>query len=108
MYKRQVLQLAAEGKLSLDDPLGKFFPVWPQPGAQATVRQLLNHTSGIHDFSKVPGWIAQNRDRDVTTTELLEITQKLGSKAAPGEAWEYNNGGYVILGAIVEQVTGKP
>ena len=103
-----VLQLAAEGKLSLDDPLGKFFPDWPQPGATATVRQLLNHTSGIQDFSKVPGWINQNRDRDVTTQELLAITQKLGSKAAPGESWEYNNGGYIILGAIVEKVTQRP
>ena len=102
-----VLQLAAEGKLSLDDRLGKFFPDWPQPGAGATVRQLLNHTSGIHDFSKVPGWIGRNRDRDVTTAELLQITREMGSKAAPGDSWEYNNGGYIILGAIVETASGN-
>jgi CubicO group peptidase (beta-lactamase class C family) len=102
-----ILQLAGEGRLSLDDPLSKFFPDWPQPGAKATLRQLLNHTSGIRDFSKVPGFIQKNSDRDVGTEELLALTKKLGSAAEPGTKWEYNNGGYVILGAIVEKVTGK-
>jgi CubicO group peptidase (beta-lactamase class C family) len=103
-----VLQLVAENKLSLDDKLSRFFPDWPQPGANATVRQLLNHTSGIKDFSKIPGWIAKNSDRDVTTGELLALTKQIGSKAEPGKAWEYNNGGYVILGAVIEKMTGKP
>ncbi len=49
-----VLQLAAEGKLSLDDPLSKYFPDYPQPGAGATVRQLLNHTSGIFPAPPAP------------------------------------------------------
>jgi CubicO group peptidase (beta-lactamase class C family) len=102
-----VLQLAAEGRLSLDDPLSRFFPDWPEPGARATVRQLLNHSSGLQDFSKIPGWIARNRHRAWTTAELVALSRSLPPRAAPGQAWEYNNGGYVILGAIVEQVTGK-
>jgi CubicO group peptidase (beta-lactamase class C family) len=102
-----ILQLVDEGRLSLDDPLSKFFPDWPQPGAKATIRQLLNHTSGIKDFSKIPGWIRKNGERDIATKELLDLTKSLGSFAPPGTKWEYSNGGYVILGGIVEKVTGK-
>jgi CubicO group peptidase (beta-lactamase class C family) len=102
-----VLQLAAEGKISLDDPVSRFFPDWPEPTAGATVRQLLNHSSGIQDFSKVPGWIAANRSKSWTTAELLALFRTLPARSKPGEAWEYNNGGYVMLGAIVEKVTGK-
>ena len=93
--------------MSLDDPISRFFPDWPQPGAGATVRQLLNHISGIQDYSKVPGWIARNRTRPWTTAELVAVSRELPAKAKPGEKWEYNNGGYVMLGAIVERVTGK-
>ena len=103
-----VLQLVGDGKISPDDPIARFFPDWPQPGAGATVRQLLNHTSGIQDFTKIPGWISKNRHRAWTTAELLAVTRALPAKSKPGEEWEYNNGGYVVLGAIVEKVTGKP
>ena len=102
-----VLKLAADGRLSLDDPVSRFFPDWPQPGAGATVRQLLNHSSGIQDYSKIPGWIGRNRTRSWTTAELLAVMRDLPAKAKPGEAWEYNNGGYVLLGAIIEKVSGK-
>jgi CubicO group peptidase (beta-lactamase class C family) len=103
-----VLQLVAEGKMSLDDPLSRFFPDWPQPGAGATVRQLLNHSSGLQDFSKIPGWIGRNRHREIATAELVALSRSLPARAQPAHAWEYNNGGYVMLGAVVEQVTGKP
>jgi len=104
-----VLQLVGEGKLSLDDPLSKFFPDWPQPGARATVRQLLNHTSGIFDFSKIPGFLGSEKTlKPMTTTDLLAVTRSRPAVADPGTRWEYNNGGYVILGAIIEKVTGTP
>ncbi len=103
-----ILLLAEDGLLSLDDPLSKHVPGWPQPGSQATIRQLLGHTSGIADFSKVPGWIGQNRHREFSTQQLLDVMRPLGSKADPGAEWEYNNGGYVLLGAIIEKVSGRP
>jgi CubicO group peptidase (beta-lactamase class C family) len=102
-----VLQLVAEKRVSLDDPVSRFFPDWPRPGADATVRQLLNHVSGLQDFSKIPGWIPRNRHRAFTTAELIAVMRDLPARAKPGEKWEYNNGGYVLLGAIVEKVTGK-
>ncbi|HEX8402408.1 MAG TPA: serine hydrolase domain-containing protein [Allosphingosinicella sp.] len=104
-----ILQLVAEGRISLDDPLSRFFPDWPPPGAGATVRQLLNHSSGLMDYSKIPGWMGSEPSlRPHTTAELLALTRSRPAPSAPGVRWEYNNGGYAVLGAIVEQVTGKP
>jgi D-alanyl-D-alanine carboxypeptidase len=102
-----VLQLVAEGRVSLDDPISRFFPDFPQPGGRATVRQLLNHTSGVQDYTKVPGWVARAGARAWTTEELVGEAAKLPAKAEPGTAWEYNNTGYTLLGAIVEKATGK-
>ncbi|MDP8914260.1 MAG: beta-lactamase family protein [Pseudomonadota bacterium] len=102
-----VLQLVADGRISLDDPVARFFPSFPQPGAGATVRQLLNHMSGIHDYTKVPGWIVRAGTRPFTTADLIAEASKLGSKSEPGTSWEYNNTGYMMLGAIVEKVTDK-
>ena len=103
-----VLQLVGEGKLSLDDPISRFLPDFPQPGAGATVRQLLNHSSGLQDFSKIPGLMGSEPTmRPNSTADLLAATTSRAATAKPGERWEYNNGGYVVLGAIVEKVTGK-
>jgi CubicO group peptidase (beta-lactamase class C family) len=103
-----ILKLVEQRKIALDDPLSRFFPDWPEPSAKATVRQLLNHSSGVQDFTKIPGWIAANRLTPQTTAKLVALTRSLPARAAPGEKWEYNNGGYVLLGAILEQVSGKP
>ncbi|HYE47369.1 MAG TPA: serine hydrolase domain-containing protein [Caulobacter sp.] len=103
-----VLQLVAEGKISLDDPLSRFFPDWPQPGAKATVRQLLNHSSGLYDYTKIPGYmLSEPTLRPNTTADLLAVIRSRPA-TPPGTRWEYNNGGYVVLGAIIEQVTGQP
>ena len=104
-----VLQLVAEGKISLDDPVSRFFPDYPQPGASATVRQLLNHTSGIQSYTSIPGWMTEaNTNRAYTTAQAVAVFRDLPSPTRPGEAWAYNNSGYTLLGAIVEQVTGRP
>lgn len=104
-----ILQLVAEGRMSLDDPLSRFLPDFPPPGARATVRQLLNHSSGILDYTKIPGWMLSPPSlRPNTTTDLVALMRDRPATAEPGTRWEYNNGGYVLLGAIIEQMTGKP
>lgn len=104
-----VLQLVADGRIALDDPLSRFFPDFPPPGAGATVRQLLNHSSGIMDYTKIPGWMLSPPSlQPNTTADLVALMRERPATAAPGTRWEYNNGGYVLLGAIIEQVTGKP
>jgi D-alanyl-D-alanine carboxypeptidase len=104
-----ILQLAAEGKLSLDDPLSRFLPDYPQPGASATVRQLLNHTSGIQPYTGIPGFMVEaNTNRPYTTDELIAVFRDQPALYRPGERYQYNNSGYVLLGAIIERVTGRP
>jgi CubicO group peptidase (beta-lactamase class C family) len=103
-----VLKLVAEGQIGLDNPVSRFLPDFPQPGAGATVRQLLNHSSGIQDFSKIPGFMGSEPTmRPNSTADLIAVTRSRPSPSKPGERWEYNNGGYVVLGAIIETVTGK-
>ncbi len=104
-----MLDLVAEGKVSLDDPLSKYLPDFPQPGASATVRQLLNHTSGIASYTGIPGWMVEaNTNRPYTTEQMIDLFEALPPPSKPGEAWMYNNSGYVLVGAIIEKVTGKP
>ena len=104
-----MLQLAAEGKLSLDDKLSKFLPDFPKPGADATVAQLLNHTVGVQSYTEIPGWMVEkNTARPFTTEEMIAQFKDLPSPSKPGEKWAYNNSGYVLVGAVIEKVTGKP
>lgn len=103
-----ILQLVAEGKVSLDAPLTDYIPEYPRPGGAATVRQLLNHTSGIMSYTNLPGM----RDETVTTTprttaDMIDYFDDAEMPAAHGERMSYNNSGYVLLGAIIERVTGK-
>ncbi|QIK95306.1 serine hydrolase [Sphingomonas sp. HDW15A] len=103
-----VLKLAEEGRLSLDDPLSKFLPDYPQPGAAATVRQLLNHTSGIRSYTGIPGVMISRADKKHSTSDMIALFRHAPPEFAAGKDWAYNNSGYVLLGAIIEQVTRKP
>ena len=103
-----VLQLAAEGKLKLTDPVSKFLPDFPLPGASATVAQLLNHTVGIQSYTGIPGWMVEaNTNRSYTTEQLVAVFKDLPAPSKPGEKHEYNNSGYILVGALIEAVTGN-
>ncbi|WP_162888147.1 serine hydrolase [Sphingomonas mesophila] len=103
-----ILQLADEGKLSLDDPLAKFVPDFPKPGADVTVRQLLNHTAGIFSYTALPGVVLTHAAKPHSTAEMIALFDTAPPAFAAGSDWQYSNSGYVLLGAIVEKVTGKP
>lgn len=104
-----VLQLVAEGKLSLDDPVSRFLPRYPDPGGRATVRQLLNHTSGIKSYTGIPGWMAGDKiARPYSTAELIAEFRDQPADFQPGAQFAYNNSGYVLVGAVIEAVTGMP
>jgi D-alanyl-D-alanine carboxypeptidase len=104
-----LLQLVDEGKVSLDDPLSKYVPGFPEPAAGGTVRQLLNHTIGVQSYTGIPGWMVEsNTSRAHSTAEMIALFRDLPSPSKPGEEWSYNNSGYVLVGAVIEKVTGKP
>lgn len=102
-----ILALAEDGKLSLDDSLSTFLPDFPI--GEVTVHQLLNHTSGIKSYTNIAGYMDSERIReDLDTAGLIAVFADEPPDFAPGEQWAYNNSGYVLLGAIIEQVSGKP
>lgn len=103
-----LLQMVGEGKVALDDPLAKFLPTFP--GAQGiTVRQLLNHTSGIQSYTDIPGWMVEaNTAKPYSTEQLIAVFRDRPPVRKPGEAWAYNNSGYVLVGAIIEAVAKRP
>jgi len=102
-----VMMLAEEGKLNVSDPITKHLPDYPSHGHNITIEHLLNHTSGIFSYTGIPGYMNQEIRRDLTTDELVDVFKNLPMDFAPGDRWRYNNSGYVLLGAIIEAVSGQ-
>ncbi len=98
-----ILKLQEEGKIKIDDKLSKYIPDFPGSN-EVTIYQLLTHTSGIHDYSVQPNL---DMTKPITHQALLDIIKKLPYDFNPGERYLYNNSGFVILGYIVAQLSGK-
>ncbi|MFH9069896.1 serine hydrolase domain-containing protein [Streptomyces alboflavus] len=105
-----VLQLVAEGRLALTDPVEKWLPGRVPHGDEITLRMLLNHTSGIGDYTEAPELLPSilGKDRRPWTSEqLLAVGVKRDRPFPPGARWAYSNTNYVAVGALLERVTGK-
>ena len=110
-----IMLLVHDGKLRYDDTMTKFFPDFPAYGKDITIRNLLNHTSGLPDYedlmraeekAKGPIWTPEYQIQD---EEVLQLLEKASSGFfAPGTSWAYSNSGYVLLGLVVAKVSGKP
>jgi len=103
-----ILQLVEEGKLSLDTALAKALPYYRQDtGARVTIHNLLSHTSGIPSYTSQPNFF---KDVSRDPYEVKDFVLKFCSgelEFEPGTTFRYDNSGYFLLGAIVEQLTGK-
>jgi D-alanyl-D-alanine carboxypeptidase len=100
-----VLQLAEEGRLSLDAPMSRWFPDMPNASA-VTLEDLLAHTSGIYSFQADPELRAAPGYK--APAQLLATAARHPADFCPGEAWSYSNTGYVLLGQILEAVEDRP
>lgn len=100
-----VLQLVQEGALALDTPIGELLPDLPSAWHAATVEQLLRHTAGIPSHTELPQW-GFIRARPASLAELLDLTREVPPRFAPGTGFEYSNSGYLVLGAILEKLSG--
>lgn len=106
-----VLQLVAEGRLGLDDPVADWLPSRAGLVRDATVRHLLAHRSGIPDYGGVPGFgdgLLDDRDRRWDTAELVALLRDVRPDFPAGSDFSYSNTGYVLLGMLIEAVTGRP
>ncbi len=107
-----IMLLVHDGKLRYDERLTEVFPDFPEYGRAITIRNLLNHTSGLQDYedlmppqdSALPVELNQIHDGGV----LSLLKQQKSAKFPPGSKWAYSNSGYVLLGLIVQKVSGKP
>jgi D-alanyl-D-alanine carboxypeptidase len=102
-----VMQLVQEGRLSLDQKLSDFYPQLPNAG-QITIRMLLNHTSGLQEYwddSRTEDLVDNDPDHHWTRDEALAGIRK--PQFAPGTRYRYTNSNYIVLGGIIEQVTGQ-
>jgi D-alanyl-D-alanine carboxypeptidase len=108
-------QLAQARELSLDDPASKYLPEAVTRGianaGQATLRQLLGHTSGIANYTDhfdVPALYKSGTNQDLTSAKALDLVRGLPAAFAPGADCSYSNTNYILLGLIAEKVAGKP
>lgn len=99
-----ILLLVEEGKLSLDDPVGKHLEGTPEAWKNITLRHLLSHTSGIKDFINEP---TASLRLDVTEEEVLRATAPRPLNFAPGERYAYSNTNYHLLAMIIRKLTGQ-
>ncbi|CAM5264969.1 serine hydrolase [Streptomyces spiroverticillatus] len=111
-----VLQLVGEGKVSLDAPVEKYLPGLLRgngiDGRRITVRHLLQHTSGLPDYTRYLATdladMAAKRHRYYQPRTLLDLALRHKAVFPPGKGWQYSSTGYVVAGLLVEQVTGRP
>lgn len=101
-----ILLLQEQGKLSLDDKVGKYFPELTRAN-EVTIRELLSHTSGYEDYAPqdyiIPAWT-----HPITPREILDKWARKPLNFDPGTRWQYSNTNYVIAGEIFEKASGQP
>ena len=100
-----IMMLAIENKIDVDDKITDRMPNLPASWSDVTIRQLLTHTSGIKDYTEVKDFEGKRRT-DSTQAELLELVKNEKLQFTPGEQWRYSNTNYLLLGMLIERLTG--
>ena len=101
-----ILLLAEDGKLSLDDPVGRYLPDLTRAN-EITIRELLSHTSGYQDYYALD-YVAPYMLQPVNAREILDRWARKPLDFDPGTRWQYSNTNFVAAGSIIEHVTGMP
>ncbi|HEY2499302.1 MAG TPA: serine hydrolase domain-containing protein [Candidatus Angelobacter sp.] len=102
-----VMQQVERGKLSLDDDISKFIPEFPLQGHHVTIRQLLNHTSGIVDYHYLGDPIEATSRQPKALDEVMALYAGKNWVNEPGKKWDWSISGFQLLVTIVERVTGQ-
>lgn len=103
-----ILQLVAEGKLDLKEPITNYLPNYPKAtGDLITTHHLLTHTSGIPNYTSFPNFMADESRNPYSPEEFVKKFDEKELDFAPGEKFSYSNSGYFLLGVIIEKLSGK-
>jgi D-alanyl-D-alanine carboxypeptidase len=100
-----IMLLAEQGKLSVSDEIGKYFPRYPEPARRVTIEHLLTHTSGIRNYTELPQF-GTLMTKDVGVDEAVDFFKDTPLQFQPGQRFSYSNSNYFLLGAIIEKVSG--
>ena len=108
-----IMLLVHDGKLRYDEPLNEVFPEFPAYGKGITIRNLLNHTSGLIDYEDMMaqqyGNTPDEQIPQIHDNGVLKLMEQVKTtKFPPGSQWAYSNSGYCVLAMVVEKVSGKP
>lgn len=103
-----VMQLVEQGKVRLTDSIGAHLPTLPAAWRGVTVRQLLNHTSGIPSYTDIGPARPGRWSEEMIPDSLVALTATHDMWFAPGSSWRYDNSGYVVLGMLIEKLAGRP
>lgn len=105
-----IMMLAEEGKVRLDDKISQYLPGVPETWGGVTVRHLLTHSSGIPNYLAVPGLFEATARSGQSHDDIAQLffTRLRQLEFQPGETWAYSNTGYLLLGNIIENASGKP
>ena len=101
-----ILQLQEQLKLSVSDPVSKYIPGYPE-GDSITLEHLLTHTSGIFNYTKNESFMNEQAIKPVRLEALIDLFRNKPLAFTPGEKFSYSNSGYILLGYIIEKITGK-
>jgi CubicO group peptidase (beta-lactamase class C family) len=103
-----IAQLVEQGKLSFDDTIGKILPDYPnrEVAEKVQIHHLLTHTSGLDDYF-TPTFFDSSRERFRAVKDYLPLFVNQPLKFQPGERWSYSNAGFMLLGAVIEKVSGQ-
>jgi CubicO group peptidase (beta-lactamase class C family) len=103
-----VMQLVEKGRLKLDEPIRTYLPEYPIPNAdKITIHHLLTHTSGLSNYMIHPKYQERRRNLSMLIDVMGLVCDMPLVFEAPGEKFAYSNSGYIVLGRIIEKVTGK-
>ena len=100
-----ILMLMERGLLDLQDEITQHLPGYPTQNRKITVEHLLTHTSGIKSITDMPEWLPLWR-KDMSIDELIALFKDQPMDFEPGERFQYNNSGYILLGGIIEKLSG--
>ena len=101
-----ILKLQEENKLTINDPISKYFPDYPK-GDSITIQQLLTHTSGIYSYTNNHEFMEKEISKPQNKEKMLALFRDQPLDFAPGTKWSYSNSGYSLLGYIIEAVTKR-
>lgn len=102
-----ILKLAEQGKLSLSDKLSKYFPGFIK-GDSITIHQVLNHTSGIYNYTDDPSFMQNGVVKPITESAMFTLFEHRNLDFSPGTSYKYSNSGYYLLGSLIKKITRKP